>query len=183
MNRYKIFSTEIVTCPSLSRRESERKAVGKLQPEGFGNGVELEHDEHGAPYIKYTYKQTTENSDTYISISHSSDTCLLAVSDTPIGIDIESGREQLKRVAKKFLTPDEQKRLSEIASENEIIIFLLKTWTAKEAVFKAASLPKLVISEIEINPEFNQASAQGYKFDLTYPLVSKEKTIAIATRG
>ena len=41
---------------------------------------------------------------------------------------------------------------------------LLKMWTAKEAVFKCASVSDLVISEIEVSATMDYASARGIRY-------------------
>lgn len=94
----------------------------------------LLHDRHGAPYVNLD--------GVYISLSHSRNMIALAVSDRgPIGVDMEYPREQLYRVASKFLSPEEYLRYRTLPD-------LLRAWTAKEAIFKAASMPGLTISEV-----------------------------------
>ncbi|MCI8998969.1 MAG: 4'-phosphopantetheinyl transferase superfamily protein [Muribaculaceae bacterium] len=170
---YLLFTTEISGDTSISRREREHTAVNSLLREAFGRDIEVAHTQDGAPYLE-------AHPDTHISISHGIDTCVLAVSSEPIGVDIETAREQLKRVAHKFLTPQEHARWSTLADETEGMLFLLMAWTAKEAVFKAALTPGLVLSEIAIDSDFTTAESRGKHYTLTYPTVSSRRAIAIA---
>lgn len=104
-----------------SRRERESAAVAALVEEAFGQPFEVEHYENGAPYIKGTER--------YISISHSREVAVLAVSDKPVGVDAEEWRPQLLRVSSRFMTPEEHERYS---TPDKI----LEAWTLKEAAYK-----------------------------------------------
>lgn len=62
----------------------------------------------------------------YISISHSEDMVLLAVSDTPVGVDIELEREVHPKVAQRMFSS------KELASGYPI----MQLWVRKEAMLK-----------------------------------------------
>lgn len=171
-DKYVIYETSIPQ-EERTRRELEDAAKSTLIREAFGNDVSLAHDEHGAPYIP-------PRPDIHISLSHSRDICMLAVSDGPVGIDVENWRAQLNRVAAKFLTPAEMEMLGKLPDEQARERFLLKAWTAKEATFKAAHKPGLVLSEISLTPELNRAEARGCLFDIHYPPVTAGSVIAVA---
>lgn len=177
MKTYRIFKAAIADDLSLNRHERETMAVNGLIKEAFGDAVsddlKVGHDPNGAPHIE-------GRPDIHISISHSIDTCVLAVSDEPIGIDIETARQQLRRVAAKFLTPEEHTRYSDITDEDSGMAFLLKAWTAKEAVFKAALIPDLVLSDISLASDLNQAESRNRKFTIHYPQASTDEVIAVA---
>ena len=127
-------------------------------------GVGLQHDPYGAPAVPLP--------GTYISLSHARDLIALAVSDTPIGIDIEFPRRQLLRVATKFLTTNELSRYITLPR-------LLEAWTAKEAVFKAAGHPDMTLPEVEMT-DATTATARGRRYAITF-LPHADATIAIAT--
>ena len=85
------------------------------------NSYYLYYDKNGKPFL---------NNGLYISISHSNDYAVLAISKKNIGVDIEQKQAKLQRVASKF-----------IGSENKFIttndlVYLTKIWTAKEAIYK-----------------------------------------------
>ncbi|MDE6859121.1 MAG: 4'-phosphopantetheinyl transferase superfamily protein [Duncaniella sp.] len=169
---YRIYMTSI-PADDRPRRAREEESKLTLLREAFGDTTELSHDRFGAPYL-------CSHPGTHISLSHSTDTCVLAVSDTPIGVDIENWRPQLSRVAKKFLTPDELERLESLAEESHKTSFLLKMWTAKEATFKASQQSDLVLSEISVSADMAQAEANGTIFDITYPLLTPERVISVS---
>lgn len=134
----RIYHTEIVHAAPGGRRRAELAAEQTLMTQAFGPDAVLAHDAHGAPRVD-------GRPDLYVSISHSADACVLAVSDTPVGVDVESLRPQLQRIAHKILTE------AELARAHYDTPSLLRLWTAKEAVFKCAAIPSLVISEITVS--------------------------------
>lgn len=187
-NHVRIYTRKIAPSARAGRREAEREAVNALIKSAFGAAVALEHDAAGRPYLPAV-------PDVHISISHCVDECVLAVSDRPVGIDIENARPQLVRLAPKFLT------LSEQSAGPHDLPALMRYWTAKEAVFKCAGISGLVISGIEVRHESADRSlaicasrTRGEvclgdetlkffeKFSVAFPLVSPEKVIAVAVK-
>lgn len=169
MNDVRIYRRAIAATTRGARREAEREAVAHLILEAFGPEARLTHDRHGRPYLE-------DEPSVYISISHSAEECLLAVSDRPVGIDIETPRGQLQRIAGKFLTP------SELSRGPHDLGTLLRYWTAKEAAFKCAGIPSLVISEIELSPDLSHATARTEQYAITY-IITPESVTAIARQG
>lgn len=177
MQPFDIFITTIPDTPSASRRERESMAVKQLLTQALGEDTELRHDEYGAPFLPI-------HPELHISISHSTERCVLVTSAMPIGVDIEAPRPQLMRIAHKYLTPNEKsiyEQLRTNTSAEECLDFLLKLWTAKEATFKAASIHDLVVSEIGVAPDLSTAIARNHRFSLIFPSLSTNETIAIAT--
>lgn len=110
---------------SVQRCENERRAVDMLLKAALGRSVNLSHRPSGAPYIA--------GSGLKISISHSRDYACLAVSSgLAPGVDVEQPRMQLQRVAARVLSQ------SELAIYGKSIDLLLRAWTLKEALYKAA---------------------------------------------
>ena len=74
--------------------------------------------------------------DLFFSISHAKDTVAVALSDTPVGIDIEfiDERRDILSLSRRFFAPDEHKALSETAGSPLDDFFAL--WTKKEALAK-----------------------------------------------
>ena len=155
-----------------SSRSVERAAVSHIIEHVFGLGTELLHNPDGAPYIANTKK--------FISISHGGGYALLAVCDTlPIGFDIECYRPQLKRVAAKFLAPQEL----EIYSASESL--LLQAWTSKEAIFKSLGISGLTISEIILpnNPDTTKYISHSKEITLHRHILNDSMiTLAVATQ-
>lgn len=90
--------------------------------------IELLRAENGKPYIK--------GNPAYISISHSGDFVAAAVSEKPIGIDIEIIKEKDLDFTKKLFCDSD---LEFINSESDSLTAFYKVWTAKEAYLKAFS--------------------------------------------
>lgn len=153
----------------LSRRERERKAVESIIREVFGPEAALHHDDNGAPYLDGTATGT------FISVSHSASTACVAVRNgSAVGVDIETGRSQLRSVAARFLSPDEQAIFTSDTA-------LLTAWTSKEAAFKAASEPRLVISDIRLSSDMTSAATpSGQKFALHHRPFGDNSLITIA---
>lgn len=153
----------------LSRRERERTAVESIIREVFGSEAALHHDGNGAPYLDGTATGT------FISVSHSASTACVAVRNgSAVGVDIETGRSQLRIVAARFLSPDEQAIFTSDTA-------LLTAWTSKEAAFKAASEPRLVISDIRLSADMTSAATpSGQKFALHHRPFGDNSLITIA---
>ncbi|MBR2484163.1 MAG: 4'-phosphopantetheinyl transferase superfamily protein [Oscillospiraceae bacterium] len=66
----------------------------------------------------------------YFSISHSGSLVVCAVSDKPVGVDVECIRKPLLRVAQRYFTEEEKKLLQEDDSQ------FWRVWTGKEALCK-----------------------------------------------
>ena len=129
-----LYICDITSGAPGEKRRAEREAVLKLVHEAFGPDVGYTHDADGAPVV--------EGVDSYISVSHCSDRAVLAVRNEG---PVERFRPQLRRIARKFLT-DAESAAAPLTDEA-----LLRLWTAKEAVFKAASDPSLTVSRIEVD--------------------------------
>ena len=169
MNDVKIYRTPRAPSERAERRELEREAASKLVAGVFGHATVIAHEDDGRPYLP-------THPGVCISLSHCVDECVLAVSDSPVGVDVETARPQLSRIAAKFLTS------REMARGPHDVDALLRYWTAKEAVFKCAGMPSLVISEIELSDDMSHATARGESFELEY-MPSPGKLLAIARRG
>lgn len=122
------------------RRQAELDASAKMIMKAFGVEASLTHDEEGRPLVSGACFNGM------ISISHSVDQCVLAVTrstEASIGIDTEVWRDQLRRVAPKFLSAEE---IEVYTSPTQLLL----AWTTKEAVYKAACTPGLPLKEIKL---------------------------------
>lgn len=109
-----------------TRREAELAAERLLLP-----GLRVAHTPAGAPVL-------ADDPARHISISHSRTHLAVALSTAgPVGIDIETPRPQLQRVAPRVLSAAE---LEAYGAEPD---GLLRAWTLKEALYKAALTPGL----------------------------------------
>ena len=82
------------------------------------------YNEHGAPYLE---------DGPYFSISHCKQGIVVAVSETPIGIDIEAIRPLNEGLVQKAMNPQEQVQIAAAANPEQEFIRL---WTRKEAYVK-----------------------------------------------
>ena len=132
-----IYVERIQFVARVDRRRAECEAVGRLVRRVFGDEAVLSHRSDGAPFI--------EGFGGYISISHGAGLAVLAVSALrPIGVDVECWRDSLLTVAPRVL--DE----AELQACGDDRMALLRAWTAKEAIFKAAGVEGLTLPEIRL---------------------------------
>lgn len=90
------------------------------------NIPEFSYNEHGKPFMK-------NYANLYFSISHCKTAVAVALSNQPIGIDIEDVTRYKDSVAAYVSNDDELKMIKE--SEKPVLPFI-ELWTQKEAVFK-----------------------------------------------
>lgn len=102
----------------------------------------------------------------HISLSHSEHFVAAALHyHSPVGIDLERPKEQLGRVASKFLSE------SELRQVNGNPDLLCRYWSAKEAVFKLFGEKKVSLRQhIRIIPPWNLP--EQWTAQLTSPAVS-----------
>lgn len=107
----------------------------------------------------------------YFSLSHSAAAVAVAVSDKPVGIDIELARTlPCEKLAKKILTVNELSAFNSLkAGEREG--FLLERWTRKESLFKRSGICA-----------FSQTDADGQAF-LTETLEIKGERYVLSVCG
>lgn len=130
--------------PSLKAREKEQKAVRELvaamlqyktsigESSRTDDTVEITHEESGKPVLDGWH----------ISISHTKGYAAVLLSKNhEVGIDIEYVSERVKRIADRFLRPDEQA---------ESVTDLLLHWCAKEAIYKLYSEQDLTFQQMKI---------------------------------
>jgi len=86
----------------------------------------FEYGEHGKPTI-------IGHEDIHFNLSHCKTAVACAISDAPIGIDIESIRPVKESVIRYSMSDDEAKQIFESANPD---IEFTKLWTKKESVLK-----------------------------------------------
>lgn len=130
-----------IACDHIAKVKSDKRACEMLAEllllKSFSGNESpvLCHTEDGAPYIK--------DSKAHISITHSKDLVCIGISlSRPIGIDIETNPDKILRVRSKFLSDEEL----EYIPENDRLKNQL-AWSAKEAIYKAASISGLSIKD------------------------------------
>ena len=78
----------------------------------------------------------------YFSLSHSENMVAVAISDAPVGVDIEkiAPVKNQARMAEKILTETELAEYQRLALSPAANEFLLEAWTKKESLFKLGSV-------------------------------------------
>lgn len=99
-------------------------------------------NENGKPYL-------SERPEWHFSLSHSGNWAVCALSDAPIGVDVEQYRDkEFLSLADRFFTREEYERLRQCPkSERETLFFRL--WTEKESLLKAAGTGLSGLSQCE----------------------------------
>lgn len=107
--------------------------------------VTIGHRPDGAPVLENAPRPLA------ISISHSRRVVAMAIATSDdihsIGIDTETPdrAQQLQRIAPRFLSPHQLK-------SNDNATELLRAWTIKEALYKAAGIPGWALRDIPLPP-------------------------------
>jgi len=107
------------------RRESHIKgflAVRKLLQTAGYTDFDLFYTDDGKPHLK---------DGKLITISHSFDFSVIALSNTEIGVDIEKNRAKIQRIASKFIGEEQKYLVDENLTEQLTVV-----WGAKESLFK-----------------------------------------------
>jgi phosphopantetheinyl transferase len=92
----------------------------------------------------------------HFSLSHSENAVAVALSDSPIGIDIEQIKpvKNREKVAKKILTEKELEEYQRLPLQSQAANeFLLKIWTKKESIFKRGGFASFLPSRISANED------------------------------
>jgi phosphopantetheinyl transferase len=108
------------------------------------------YDDFGKPYLEGIHK--------HISVSHSELWCAAMISDRPCGVDIQVYSETVRRIADRFLTPEDLVRISD---GEKPLQQLHLYWGAKECIYKAYGRRKLGFREHILITSINQETGQG----------------------
>jgi len=100
--------------------------------------------EEGKPYLP-DYPQI------HFNLSHSGEYTVCAISDIPVGIDIEQCRKMKENIAEHFFTPNEYKHIISIGGPDERRQQFYTYWVLKESFMKATGLGmRLRLNEFEV---------------------------------
>lgn len=122
---------------SHSARRKEKKTLRYVLDHYF-KPFELSYDQQGKPSLT--------NSDDFISISHSKDMLVVAVSDRDFGVDVEIISPKALNVSSKFIHVNDFNLSNDILEEYHKTII----WSAKEAIFKKYSQKEHLIFKQQI---------------------------------
>ena len=145
IKRFGIDGAEVCLTRITGRgRVAERAATQRLVEAMFGSGTVLGHTDCGAPTV-------AGYDDGRVSVSHGAVCAVVAVCGrgVRVGVDVESAREQLRRVTGRILTAAERVALP--MPEQCDIRMLQRIWTAKEAVYKLTpDNGRMTLGEIDV---------------------------------
>ncbi len=97
-----------------------------LQHVGY-NDFDLYYDSFGKPHL-------TDGK--HISISHSHTFSAIAISNQPIGLDVEQVKEKILKIASRFMDVSHLENLSEIEKMKKATVI----WGIKESIFKIKNI-------------------------------------------
>lgn len=157
LDRALLFYTPLHFDSRDSRAAAENAAVDALVAEAFGPGAVKANYADGAPYVILP-----DGTNVDISLSHCHTCAVLARAldaGCRIGVDAETQRPQLQRVAPRVLSALEMQHYAPMTDG------LLAAWTLKEALYKAARVVgadfKADIA-LPVPPGSSTAQACGY---------------------
>ena len=104
-------------------------SVRKLLQEAGYSDFDLHYDPDGKPHLK---PNSCHIEPVEISISHSFEFSTIAISDKPVGIDIELAKEKVLKIASRFM---DISHLEGLSVEDQIRKATV-VWGIKESVFK-----------------------------------------------
>lgn len=97
-----------------------------LEQQGLSHPFLFDHNEHGKPFLK-------DHPEVHFNLSHCKNGIAVAVSNQPVGIDIESYHLAGDGLLRYTMNEEEQRIINE--SDDPVRTFT-EYWTKKEAVFK-----------------------------------------------
>lgn len=130
-----ILTKDIDNTQRKTRHEVESYAVLALLREHYGYEVALSHLDNGQPYLPKHPE--------YISISHTVGRVALAVSSSPIGIDIEKMDARIVQITPRILLPKTREKVMSYAESIRTSVCHI-LWTSAEALYKLIPESKLI---------------------------------------
>ena len=117
----------------VAARALVRRLVGAYIP-CSPDRVEIEHGPHGKPSLARSHSKVNIQ----FNLAHSTDFAAVAISRSPVGVDIEGLRalSDLYAVATRFFAPSELDALKRSPAQHQKRTFF-SLWTCKEAYVKA----------------------------------------------
>jgi len=161
---------ELNKVPSL-KRQNEYTGIRQLRNELLPK-KQIIYNSSGKPSLM--------NDPTKLSISHSANSICMAVSDFPLGIDIEKKDNRILKVKTKFVNDDEKKMYA-FDSVDDLTIL----WTIKECIYKLYDIKGLNfkndIQIIERNGDEHRCVVEANGIQHTHTLKHEEINNEILT--
>ena len=135
-----------------------------LEQRGLPHPFLFDRNEHGKPFLK-------DYPEVFFNLSHCKNGIAVAVSDQPIGIDIESFR-QVSDSLIRYTMNEEERRI--IAESDDPVRTFTEYWTKKEAVFKlrgtgiTKGLHELLNGDEQVETFVNTAKRYAYSIAIIH---------------
>lgn len=131
-----LFFRDIPYVQRNAQREAERSAILLLLREVLGKDNLLAHTDEGKPYLpKYPHL--------HISISHTQGMVMLALSDAPLGVDIELRSRDMSVVAHRVLPRRLHRAIAVYGVDLAGLLYQI-AWTSAESLFKLVESSTLI---------------------------------------
>lgn len=108
------------------------------------------------------------------SLSHSDDLVCVAISKSPVGVDIEKIKQPQIDLSRRILTEKEYEQYSKL-SEEEKIGYAIGVWTKKESLFKLGNLKSISLNDF--------VSLSGNVFQKTIYIDNDAYSLSVASDG
>ena len=148
-------------------------ALKQLSPE-LSLPLSIKEDEKGRPELEEKLSLAKDSAfkcfkggTVYFNISHSKDYAACAVSNEPIGIDIEYIKMNKLPNPEKILHPEEAQTLAFITNPTEKSKYFFECWTLKESYLKNLGIG-LIIRPNEFRVNEDELDAPGKKLKKRY---------------
>ena len=143
---------------SFYRKQKIEKCMrkkGRCQSLGAGLLLEYVLRCYGKSTSEITFGENgkPEIAGLYFNLSHSHDIVICAVSDSPIGCDIERMKDAPLRIAERYFGKNECEQLDTLPSDEKSDLFY-RLWTIKESYLKMTGEGlQIPLGRIEVIPE------------------------------
>ncbi len=138
--------SEILACKSEKVR-NQKYASWKLLEYALKTSFNLNLNELN---FTKTEKGKWECDKAHFSISHTDNLVCVAVSDSPIGVDVEKVRKINLVIKSKILAKEELETYSLIKKEDKLD-YLFCVWTGKESVYKFSSQTPFIFTKFNLS--------------------------------
>lgn len=134
LQHHEYFAEKVSKLKDGSRRKLEVLSVRRaLKNLCYGEEQQVVYDADGKPSLKCPYIDPQGSVYSEIAISHTDGYAAVAISNAPIGIDIERRGNRVQRVVSHYLKPEE---ISLLLLTSDYDLALHMAWSAKEAAYK-----------------------------------------------
>ena len=127
---------------------------GLREEYGITDNPVFEYNEHGKPSI-------VGHPEIYFNLSHCKEAVVCAISNKPVGVDVESIREYKESLVRYTMNEDE---ILEIKSAKHPHITFIRLWTMKEATLKllGTGISKDMKSVLDGTKKYTTVERQRY---------------------